>query len=358
MRSTFKVLFFLKRDRQKINGTIPLYCRITVDGQEVRFGMKCDVNPRYWDVETGKATGRTTEAVKTNALVENTKAAIYKVYRELQERENYVTAEKIKNVFLGIEQKKQTLLELFDRHNSEREKLIGINISESNLCRYCVTRKHLADFILYKYNVHDISIKEVNHKFIEGFEIYLIQQDYAKNTIVSMLKKFRHIIELALNEEWIYKNPFKNYKLQWQDGNRGYLTQEEIDKLIDFRFEDKRMENACDIFIFCTFTGLAWTDVKHLTKENIQHSVDGKLWIKGRRGKTDTKYEIPLLNIPKMILEKYGKEISGDAILPVVDIQSYNNHLKKIAKLCGISKNMSSHLARHTFATTITSTKT
>jgi hypothetical protein len=109
MRSTFKVLFYLKRYKQKANGLVPLYCRITVDGKEARFGMKCDVNPKHWDVESGKATGRTAEASKTNVLVDNTKAAIFKLYRETQERENYVTAEKIKNVFLGIEQKHPTL---------------------------------------------------------------------------------------------------------------------------------------------------------------------------------------------------------------------------------------------------------
>ena len=109
MRSTFKVLFFLKRDKQKTNGTIPLFCRITVDGQEVRFSMKCDVNPKIWDIKTSKAIGRTTEATQINAIVDNTKATIYKIYRELQEKENYVSAEKIKNVFLGIEQKQQTL---------------------------------------------------------------------------------------------------------------------------------------------------------------------------------------------------------------------------------------------------------
>jgi hypothetical protein len=131
MRSTFKVLFYLKRDRKKTNGLIPLYCRITVDGQEARFGMKCDVNPGYRDVEAGEATGRTADAVKANALVENTKAAIYKIYIELQERDSYVTAEKVKNVFPGIEAKRQTLPELFDSHNRERELQVDINPSKS-----------------------------------------------------------------------------------------------------------------------------------------------------------------------------------------------------------------------------------
>jgi len=190
MRSTFKILFYLKRDKQKANGMIPLYCRITVDGQEARFGMKCDINPIYWDVKTGKATGRTTEASKINTLVDNTKAAIYKVYRELLERDNYVTAEKIKNVFLGHEQKRQTLLELFDWHNKERKLQIGINFSKSTYSKYCTTRRYLAEFIAYKYSINDIPVKEVNRQFISDFETYLFSlYNFSKNYVVTMLEK-------------------------------------------------------------------------------------------------------------------------------------------------------------------------
>ncbi|MDR0506869.1 MAG: site-specific integrase [Dysgonamonadaceae bacterium] len=352
MRSTFKVLFFLKRDKQKTNGSVPLYCRITVDGQEARFGMKCDVNPKIWDVKAGKVTGRTAEAVKINTLVENVKAGIYKVYRELQERDNYVTAEKIKNVFLGIEQKQQTLLELFDWHNKERKLQIDVNLSKSTYSKYCTVRQVVSDFILYKYNLHDVPVKEVNQQFLSDLEIYLFGvHEYSKNTVVTMMKKLRHIIEIALNKEWIYRNPFKEFKLQWQKVDRGYLTQSEIETMIDFRFEDMRMEKARDIFIFCAFTGLAHTDVKHLTNDHIQPSFDGKLWIRGKRMKTDTEYNIPVLNIPKMILEKYRGQTKGNLVLPIFDIMTYNTLLKKVAKMCGINKNVSSHLARHTFAT-------
>ncbi|MDR0541233.1 MAG: site-specific integrase, partial [Dysgonamonadaceae bacterium] len=306
MRSTFKVLFFLKRDKQKSNGNVPLYCRITVDGKEARFGMKCDVNPKHWDVETGRATGRTAEATRINALVDNTKAAIIKIYREVQERDNYITAEKIKNIFLGIEQKGQTLLELFDCHNRERKDMIGIDIGQTAYNNYLTVRSQVADFLLYKYNLHDIPVKEVNCQFICDFEAYLLSHyGYAKNTVVITLKKFRHIIELGINKEWIYKNPFREYRLQWQKVPRGYLTQEEIDMLIDFRFEKKPLGKARDIFIFCCFTGLSYKDVKNLTYDNIQSSFEGKLWIKGFRNKTGVEYKVPLLNIPQMIMEKY-----------------------------------------------------
>ncbi|MDR0509802.1 MAG: phage integrase SAM-like domain-containing protein, partial [Rikenellaceae bacterium] len=203
-RSTFKVLFFLKRDKQKSNGQIPLFCRITVDGKESRFSMKCDVNPKYWDVKTGKATGRTAEAVKINALADNTKAAICRIYRELQERDNYVTAEKIRNVFLGAEIKQQTLLTLFDRHNSERKLQIGVNICEVNYRYYTLTRRRLADFIHLWYNVSDIPVKEIDLKFINDFETYLsANYRYAKNSLIRHLKNLHHIICIAIDMEMI-----------------------------------------------------------------------------------------------------------------------------------------------------------
>ena len=147
MRSTFKVLFFLKRDKEKKNGNVPIFCRITVDGKEARFGMKKEINPKLWDVNVGKATGRTGEANEINILLDNTKSAIYKVYRDLQEKENCVTAEKIKNSFLGINTKHQNLLELFDQHNREKKMLVGISIVKSTYNKYRITRDHLAAYV-------------------------------------------------------------------------------------------------------------------------------------------------------------------------------------------------------------------
>jgi site-specific recombinase XerD len=209
----------------------------------------------------------------------------------------------------------------------------------------------VADFIPHKYSLHDIPVREVNLQFPGDLEVYLFANDWSKNTVVTMMKKFRHIIEIALNKEWIYRNPFKKVKLQWQKVDRGYLTQSELEAMSDFRFENERQEQACDIFIFCTFTGLAYTDIKHLTNKHIQSSFDSKLWIRGKRKKTGTEYDIPVLNIPKMILEKYRGKANDDLALPVFNLAKYNTLLKKVAQLCDIDKNVSSHLARHTFAT-------
>ena len=358
MRSTFKVLFFLKRDKQKANGMIPLFCRITVDGQETRFGMKCDVNSNFWDVKTGKATGRTTEAVKINALVDNTKVAIFKVYRELQERDNYVTAERVRNVFLGVEAKQQTLLELYDKHNRERKLLIGVSLCQSTYTSYVRTYERLGDFLRKWYNLSDIPIREIDHEFICNFKAYLVANyRLTHNSLTKYLKNLRYIIGIAIQKDYISKNPFINFSMQSQDANRGFLSQEDVEKLIAFQSKNKKLEQARDLFVFCCFTGLSYSDVANLTEQHIQLSFSDKMWIKGRRQKTDIKYNIPLLNIPQLILKKYADSPLCDKVLPVPKYHNYRDRLKRITKICEIDKNITSHLARHTFATTIALTK-
>jgi site-specific recombinase XerD len=352
MRNTFKVLFYLKRDKQKANGHIPLFCRITVNGQEVRFGMKKDVNPKYWDTKAGKATGKTNEAVEINTLIDSTKSAIYRVYRDLQERESSVTAEKVKNTFLGLESRHQNLLELFDRHNEERKLLIEKSISIATYDKYRITRSHLAGFIRERYNLTDIPLKDINHKFICDFEFFmLVSRRCMENTAARYMQFFKHVIIVATKLGWINENPFSEYKIRIKKTDRGYLTQDEVELLMKQKFETKRLERVRDIFVFCCFTGLSYIDVKNLTADHIRTSFDGKLWIMGKRGKTDESYNVPLLEIPKIILEKYKDRLQSDSLLPVINNQNSNAYLKEIGELCGIRKKLSFHLSRHTFAT-------
>jgi len=327
---------------------VPLFCRITVDGQETRFGMKCDVNPKCWDVKTGKAAGRTTEAVKINALVDNTKAAIFKIYRELQERDNYVTAEKVRNVFLGAEAKQQTLLELFNKHNQERKLLIGVSLCQSTYTGYVRTCVRLGDFIRNRYNLSDIPIREIDHEFMCNFKAYLLANyRLTHNSLTKYLKNLRYIIGIAIQKDYIAKNPFINFSMQYQDANRGFLSQEEVEKLIAFQSKNKKLEQARDMFLFCCFTGLSYSDVVNLTKQHIQLSFGNKMWIKGRRQKTEIKYNIPLLNIPQLILRKYVDNTLCGKVLPVPTYHNYRDRLKRIAAICEIDKNITSHLARH-----------
>ena len=352
MRSTFKVLFFLKRDKQKKDGSVPVYCRITIDGKEARFGMKKNIDPKLWNVKEGKATGKSTESSEINALLEKTKAGIHKIYRDIQERENAVSAEKVKNIFLGIDSKQYMLLKAFDEHVEEKFNLIGKRIVKSTYNRYYYLRIRLSEFLTEKYHLSDIPLREINYQFIRDFEMYLLTvRGNKQSTIAQYLINLKKIVELAYKNEWIFRNPFINYKIEDEKSERGYLTQREVEILMNWKL-DKKLERTRDVFIFCCFTGLSYIDVFKLTKEKINLSIDGQQWIMGKREKTDMDYFIPMMEIPKKILEKYKNETFKDGkLLPVKVSLTVNRHLKEISEICGINKHLTFHLSRHTFAT-------
>ncbi|KAA6319105.1 hypothetical protein EZS27_030963 [termite gut metagenome] len=257
MKSTFKVLFFLKRDKQKANGAIPLFCRITLDKKEARFGMKTDINPAHWDVNAGKATGRAKEVPEINSLFDSTRSSLYRIYRNMQDRDSNVTAEKIKNEFLGVAETHHNLLELFQRHNEDVKKLIGIDKSKATYQKYEVTRTHLTDFIKKRYNLSGIALKEINHLLITDFEVYLrTTRRCNSNTTAKFIQFFKRIIILAKNNGWIVADPFTNYKIHFAKVDRGYLSQEEIEVIMNKQFATKRLEQVRDIFVFSCFTNL------------------------------------------------------------------------------------------------------
>lgn len=355
MKTTFNVLFFLKRDKQKQNGTVPLMCRITIDGIETRFTMKTDIDPGHWDVKLGKMSGRSAKALEINALIDNTKSVLNRIYHQELERMQSVTAEKVKNIFLGINTKQHTLLELFKKHNADVKSLIGISKSKATYQKYEVTLKHTTSFLRKRYNLSDIHFAEINHMFISDFETFLmVDCQCQSNTTAKFMQFFKRIILIARNNGWMLHDPFVNYKIRINKVDRGYLTKEELELIFKKKIEIPRLEHVRDIFLFSCFTGLAYIDVYNLKESNIRTSFDGNLWIMTKRQKTDVNSNIPLLEVPKMILEKYKGKLPEGKILPISSNQKMNAYLKEIGDLCEIKKNLTFHLARHTFATTIT----
>ena len=359
MKSTFNVLFFLKRDKQKKDGRTPLMCRITVDGKESRFNMKMDINPESWNVKANKAIGRGPEVQEVNSLIDNVKASLFQIYRDLQERGKQVTAEVIKNSFLGLDNTFETLLNLFDKHNEDARKLIGNGLVADTVEKYELTRRRLAEFMTFKYNLSDMNIKDINNMFILDFETYLRTMcGCSSNTAAKYMRLFKKIILLAKNNGLLTVDPFASYKIQFKKVDRGYLTQRELELIMAKEFAIERLEHVRDIFIFACFTGLAYIDVQKLRKEHIRESFDGKQWIMTKRQKTNIATNVPLLDVPQQIIKKYeDKQLNNDRVLPVPSNQKLNSYLKEIADVCGINKNLTFHMARHTFSTTVTLSK-
>ena len=357
MKSTFSVIFYLRRDRKKSDGTCPVICRITINSVDTRFNTKLHVQESKWNVKANKVTGSNAESRNLNERLDDIKASLHRIYHDVQ-RFGIVTPEKIKGEFLGLDESGETILNLFDKHNDDVASLVGISKSAATLQKYNVTRKHVANFIKYKYRVSDMAVKSINDMFIRDFEVYLLTQErVSHNTMAKFMQFFKRITILARNNGLIVNDPFANYKIQQKKVDRGYLTEEEMNKIIQKKFSTKRLEQVKDIFIFSCFTGLSYIDVKELTKNNIRISFDGNTWIMTKRQKSKVNVNVPLMDIPKKILEKYDGQLPEEKILPVLSNQKMNAYLKEIGDVCGITKNLTFHLARHTFATTVTLSK-
>ena len=358
MRSTFSILFYIKRSALKSNGKAPIMVRITLNGEIARFSLKCEVNPDEWNPHTQRVTGKSANAVKLNGLPDNSRAIIFNHYREISEREATISAEKVKNAFLGLKTSHLSLLVSFDKHIKDLETKIGKEMTRITYLRYVRVRNRLELFMQRKYNISDIDLREINYSFLCDFEIYLKSfYGCGHNAAMKLIKHLRTVILIAKNNGWLHADPFANYKFHNEKSDRAFLTQRELESIMNKMFSIKRLEQVRDVFLFSCFTGLAYVDVFNLREANIREAFDGNLWITGKRVKTNVTYSIPLLDVPKIILEKYKGTLPTGELLPVISNQKINAYLKEIADICGIDKLLTFHVARHTFATTVTLSK-
>lgn len=357
-KSTFKILFYIRKNQVNKDGTVCIMVRLTVSGEVSQFSSKLNIDPKGWDVSQGKVSGNSVKARQLNDLLEDIRTSLKNHYRDIEVHEAFVTAEKVRNAFLGFTTKQQTLLELFKKHNDNAEKLVGISKTTATLAKYDRCYRRMEEFMKAKYNISDIALKEINHMFITDFETYLRTVSLCnENTTAKFMQTFRMIVIMAKNNGWIFTDPFINYKIRLKSVDRGYLTDTELQKIMKKKFATKRLEQVRDVFLFSCFTGLAYADIKSLKASEICISFDGKPWIMKHRQKTDTLVNVPLLKIPLAILNKYEGQLPKGELLPVLSNQKLNSYLKEIGDLCGIHKNITFHLARHTFATTTTLAK-
>ena len=358
MKNTFSVLFYPKRRDSDLPDKASVYMRITVNGRRSELSINRKVNVSKWNQKAEKLSGTKEEVKDFNNYLDALRNKIYSIHQQLLRRDIKITSEAIKNSYLGIGENQMMLLEIFENHNEQMEMLIGKEYALSTVKKYKTAYKHVKNFLAYKFKLKDIPIERINHSFITNFEFYLKSvKNCNHNSTLKYIKNFKKIIIIALSNGWIDKDPFINYKVHVKSVEREFLTKEEIQLMLYKKLHAPRLEQVRDVFIFCCYTGLSYSDVKKLTKNNLVKGIDGELWIKTNRVKTNTPSNIPLLPTALMILDNYKDHIevvNGDVLLPVLSNQKSNAYLKEIADLCGINKNLTTHLARHTFATTIT----
>jgi len=350
MKHTFSTSFFIKRNAVKRNGNTPIIVRISVNGQKADISIKEEINPNLWSVQAGRALGKSDEILRINKVLDSVRSSIYNYYRELQESNNVVTAERIKEMYTRLQNQPQTFLKLFKKHNNDAKVLV----TDSTYKKYELAYRRVSDFLIEKYDKNDIFLYNLDLTFIIDFEIYLRSDcNLGINMAAKMIQFVKKIITLARNIGILRIDPFLAHKTRWLKSDIVSLTEEEIKRIMRKEISIKRLDIVRDIFLFSCFTGLSYIDVKNLNINNIELESDNIYWIITKRQKNNNKVQVRLFDIPLKIITKYEKERKGIELLPVLSNQKMNAYLKELADICQIRKRLTFHISRHTFATLI-----
>jgi len=358
MKTKITVLYYLRKSKVNAQGQMPIYQRITINGQRYDVSSGHFTEEDKWSSEAGKMKGNSEEARIINGQLEMMRAIIYETEKKLFMNQVPITFESFKNEYQGKKERDRMLIPIFEEHNRKIKELLGQEYAPGTLERYQTSLKHTKDFIFWKYNITDINIEKIDHAFIMEYEFYLrSERKCANNSAVKYIKNFHKIINQCIANGWLQKDPFVNYKSKMKEVIREFLTEKEIEDIINKEFVSERLELVRDIFIFSCFTGLAYIDVQQLTTDNVALGIDGDKWIFKNRQKTDTASKIPLLPMAQEIITKYENHPvckNENRLLPILSNQKMNAYLKEIADVCKINKDLTFHIARHTFATTVT----
>ena len=360
MKHKISTLFYAKSSKATKNGLIPIYQRITINGIRIELSTSRFVEKAKWNTEAGKMKGTSEEARTINSYLDILKSKIYETEKWMVNNNQDINAQTFKNKLLGIEENQRKLVTIFEDHNKKMKELIGKEFSINTYKKYKTTLSHTKEFLIKQYRINDISIKQVDIVFLNDFDYFLRNtKNCNNNSTIKYIRNFGKIVKQCYANGWIERDPFLNYKGKVKEIDRTYLSQEEIENLLNKEFKIKRLELVRDMFLFSCFTGLAYVDVKNLTTSHISIGIDGEKWIFTHRQKTETASKIPILPISQMIIDKYENHpqcLNENRLLPILSNQKMNAYLKELADICGIEKELTFHIARHTFATTVTLT--
>lgn len=357
-KNTFRLLFFVNKSKQNKEGA-PILLRITINGSKVAMNTRRRIQLTDWNTKLGMPNKRNAFCDDLYMYLETLRNKTYTAFTELLREYDDVTPTMVRNYLQGVQSgSSKTILDIWQEHNEELKPLIGKQCSYALWQKHNIALKHFTAFLRAKYRMSDMSIKQVRYNVVREFQNYLLaEKSLAYNTTVKILQFLKKITLRAFRSGWLKIDPFSEISLALKETDRPYLTDEELKAINDKKFNIPRLTLVRDLFLFACYTGLSYADLRKLSKSEIERTSDGLWWVKTRRQKTKQRSQIPLLAVAKQIIDKYSdlEELSSDQkILPVLSNQKLNAYLKEVADLCGIEKNLTFHVARHTFATTVT----
>ena len=356
-RNTLSVLFIIKKAKLLKNGEAPICMRITVNKRVAEIMIKRSIPVDLWNQKKECSKGKDRVATELNHYINTVRAKVLQIHHELEIDNKPITADIIKDCFYGRDKVQRSLLEVYAEHNEKCRALIGKEYTESTVTKFDTSINRLKEYIRSCYHRDDIMLAELDGQFIRNFDFWLKTEKHCQNnSALKHLKNLKKVVRIALANDWIKKDPFYGIHFKQEEINVEFLSREELDILMNKEFAIKRLEQVRDIFVFCCFTALAFVDVQQLSREHLIKDNNGALWIRKARQKTNQMCNIPVLSIPQRILRKYEDNaecIKKGVLLPVISNQRMNAYLKEIADLCGITKRLTTHVARHTAATVV-----
>ena len=360
---SFSVLFWAQKTRKNKRNEFPIYIRITVNGKRAELSTHCFTDEKSWDAKAQRVRQRANNAIQINSYLDMMRGKVQETYNSLIASGDVITASRIKEIITGKENKTKpkhkTILEAFDYHNTKLEEQVKIGkIVPKTYTRYKITKNKVQAFMQFQYKVDDMPLPDMRLRFVTEFEHYLLtQQNLQSNTAHKYIKNLKKIMNMSVGLDWIPSNPFNNFRCSYTSPEREILTQEELDVIRFKKIDIPRLAEVRDVFVFCCYTGFAYSDIYNFEYDAITKGIDGEFWLSTNRQKTGTRESVPLLPVALSIIEKYRDHkycIEANKLLPVNSNQRYNAYLKEIADICGVKKKITSHIARHTFATTVT----
>lgn len=358
LEKSFGLLFYLRKQRNDEKGLMYIYLRVTVDGVTRDLSVKRSWPPSRWSVQSNRATGNKEDAKELNYYLDIVQGKVYEAKKTLLEAGQVLTASSIIEIVSGASQRKREIMFLFKSHNDELKSLIGRGVAKGTWTNFNTTYRHLSSFLQSQYQINELNILALDLEFVKKlYNWFRTSKNLGHNSALKNISNFKKIVISCIDNGWLKTDPFIKFDQSREDVATTFLIKEEIQAIANKEIGNERLCRVRDVFIFCCFTGLAFADVKQLKKTEIAIGVDGELRIYKGRQKTGTPSLIPLLPIAKQILSKYSNDrdcIIKDQLLPVLSNQKYNSYLKEIAAICNINKDLKTHMARHTFGTTVT----
>ena len=357
-RNTFRVLFFLNKSKINNDGA-PIMLRITINGQQVALNVRRRIPIFDWDQKRGSPLVRDAFTRDLDLYLETMRNKAFQAFTELNQEYDDVTAAMVRDYIQGVNgTSSKTIMEIWEQHNSELKKNIGKSCSYTLWQKHNTAKNHFESFLSNHYRVVDVPVKQVRYEMIRAYKEYLTgEKDLGYNTTMKFLQFTKKITLRAIRAGWLKIDPFDGMKLTLKETDRPYLTEDELNRIENKTFRIKRLELVKDLFLFACYTGLAYSDVKKLHKAEIEKAPNGMWWIRTRRQKTKERSQIPILAPAMSIIKKYtdlNNLSAEDKLLPVLSNQKLNSYLKEVADFVQIEKKLTFHVARHTFATTVT----